>query len=135
MEDPNKIVPCYGEVWVQKRNRLREKTSFTEAVGACLPACWVGAARAARGLRFSSDPLSFFPSLQITKSIMHAAKSTWDLQAVIVKSHDDVRQEVFIMQLIAFYEEVFKQNGVGIWLRPYKIMSTGNSTGLIAVRA
>lgn len=63
------------------------------------------------------------------------AKSTWDLQAVIVKSNDDVRQEVFIMQLIAFYEEVFKQNGVGIWLRPYKIMSTGNSTGLIAVRA
>ncbi len=34
MEDPNKIVPCYGEVWVQKRNRLREKTSFAEAVGA-----------------------------------------------------------------------------------------------------
>lgn len=54
---------------------------------------------------------------------------------MIVKSNDDVRQEVFIMQLIAFYEEVFKQNGVGIWLRPYKIMSTGNSTGLIAVRA
>jgi len=52
---------------------------------------------------------------------------------VIVKSNDDVRQEVFIMQLIAFYEEIFKQNGVGIWLRPYKIMSTGNSTGLIAV--
>lgn len=26
------------------------------------------------------------------------------MQAVIAKSNDDVRQEVFIMQLIAFYE-------------------------------
>jgi hypothetical protein len=34
LDDPNKIVPCYGEVWVQKRNRLREKTSFADAVGA-----------------------------------------------------------------------------------------------------
>ncbi len=66
LDDPNKIVPCYGEVWVQKRNRLREKTTCVETV--------------ARGL--------------------------WDLQAVIVKSNDDVRQEVFVMQLISFYEEV-----------------------------
>ena len=57
----------------------------------------------------------------------------WDLQAVIVKSNDDVRQEVFVMQLISFYEEIFKQAGIAIWLRPYKIISTGNSTGLIAV--
>ena len=91
-DDPNKIVPCYGEVWVQKRNRLREKTTFTEAVGGGM----------------------------------------WDLQAVIVKSNDDVRQEVFVMELISFYEEVFKQAGLAIWLRPYKIISTGNSTGLIA---
>lgn len=91
-EDPNKIVPCYGEVWVQKRNRLREKTSFSEAVAA----------------------------------------GRWDLQAVIVKSHDDVRQEVFIMELISFYEEVFRLAGLAIWLRSYKIISTGNSTGLIA---
>lgn len=31
-------------------------------------------------------------------------KSLWDLQAVIIKSNDDVRQEVFIMQLISFFE-------------------------------
>lgn len=50
LEDPNKIVPCYGEVWVQKRNRLREKTSFADAVGACdacnatrrMDGVWVG---------------------------------------------------------------------------------------------
>ena len=28
--------------------------------------------------------------------------------------------------------QVFKQAGLAIWLRPYKIISTGNSTGLIA---
>jgi hypothetical protein len=115
-----------------------------------------------------------------------AGKNLWDLQAVIVKSNDDVRQEVFIMQLISFYEvraccvalpytfppspvrclecdvargvsrcwspwlmasmrgrgwcvlrqqETFKQAGIPLWLRPYKIMSTGNSTGLISVRS
>jgi hypothetical protein len=31
-------------------------------------------------------------------------KNLWDLQAVIIKSNDDVRQEVFIMQLISFFE-------------------------------
>jgi len=91
-DDPNKIVPCYGEVWVQKRNRLREKTTFTRAV----------------------------------------ENGSWDLQAVIVKSNDDVRQEVFVMELISFYEEVFKQAGLAIWLRSYMIISTGNNTGLIA---
>lgn len=35
---------------------------------------------------------------------MAVAEEYWDMQAVIAKSNDDVRQEVFIMQLIAFYE-------------------------------
>lgn len=31
--DEGKIVPCYGEVWKQKRNRLRESSPFKDAIG------------------------------------------------------------------------------------------------------
>jgi len=51
--------------------------------------------------------------------------------AVIAKSNDDVRQEVFIMQMIHFYQSVFKEEGLPIFLKPYKILSTSKETGLI----
>lgn len=53
------------------------------------------------------------------------------VNAVIAKSNDDVRQEVFVMQMIHFYQSVFKNRGLAIFLKPYKILSTSNETGLI----
>jgi len=51
--------------------------------------------------------------------------------AIISKSNDDVRQEVFVMQLIHFYQSVFKSEGLPIYLKPYRILSTSKTTGLI----
>jgi phosphatidylinositol kinase/protein kinase (PI-3 family) len=60
-------------------------------------------------------------------------KRGWGLQTVIAKSNDDLRQEVFVMQLISFYDEVFKKEKLDLWVKPYSILSTGKSTGLIQV--
>jgi phosphatidylinositol 4-kinase len=57
----------------------------------------------------------------------------WNIERVISKSNDDLRQEVFIMQLIYFYLEVFQKENLDLWLQPYRILSTGKSTGLIQV--
>mmetsp|Transcript_31031 Transcript_31031/g.40995 ORF Transcript_31031/g.40995 Transcript_31031/m.40995 type:complete len:886 (+) Transcript_31031:185-2842(+) len=55
----------------------------------------------------------------------------WQINQIIAKSNDDVRQEVFIMQLFQFYKDTFENEGLSLWLQPYRILSTSNSTGLI----
>jgi len=49
----------------------------------------------------------------------------------IIKSNDDLRQEVFVMQLIHFYKSVFAKASLPIWLRTYRILSTSKDTGLL----
>jgi phosphatidylinositol 4-kinase len=55
----------------------------------------------------------------------------WDLVSVIVKANDDVRQEVFAMQLISLFRRIFQAEAVPLWLRPYKILAISSSRGLI----
>lgn len=49
----------------------------------------------------------------------------------MVKSNDDLRQEVFVMQMIHYYKSVFAKASLPIWLRTYRILSTSNDTGII----
>jgi phosphatidylinositol 4-kinase B len=55
----------------------------------------------------------------------------WDLQGVIVKSNDDLRQEAFVMQLIDLCKEAFELAGLDLWVHPYRILATGRTTGII----
>eukprot|EP01034_Spumella_vulgaris_P028358 gene28358-35197_t len=55
----------------------------------------------------------------------------WKLDGLIAKSNDDVRQEVFVMQLITYYQNAFADAKLSAWLFTYKILSTSKSTGLI----
>ena len=45
--------------------------------------------------------------------------SNWGIDGFIAKSNDDLRQEMFVMQLIAFYQEIFRTDGCGVWLKTY----------------
>lgn len=54
-----------------------------------------------------------------------------EIASCLAKSNDDLRQEVFIMQLIHFYKSVFAQAKLPLWLKTYRIMSTSSSTGLL----
>ncbi|TMW63239.1 hypothetical protein Poli38472_002180 [Pythium oligandrum] len=56
----------------------------------------------------------------------------WTLVSVIAKSHDDLRQEVFAMQLMRNLLDIFQSNGLErLYLRPYRILCTGANVGLI----
>eukprot|EP00624_Nannochloropsis_granulata_P001637 evm.model.NODE_18033_length_94466_cov_20.978998.25 len=55
----------------------------------------------------------------------------WDLLSMIVKSNDDLRQEVCMVQLIELCQDIFAEAGLDLWLEPYGIISTTSSTGLI----
>ncbi|KAH9192159.1 hypothetical protein AeNC1_005866 [Aphanomyces euteiches] len=55
----------------------------------------------------------------------------WNVISLISKSNDDMRQEVFALQLIAKIQDIFRDARLPLWLRSYRIVSTGHSTGLI----
>ncbi|KAL3801102.1 hypothetical protein HJC23_002395 [Cyclotella cryptica] len=59
--------------------------------------------------------------------------SVLEIVAMMAKSHDDLRQEVFVMQMIHYFESVFAKSSVPVWLKTYRILSTSKSTGLIEV--
>lgn len=57
----------------------------------------------------------------------------WRLCGLMAKSFDDLRQEVLVMQLISYFDQIFKSEHLNLWLHPYRILSTGASTGLLEV--
>jgi len=56
-----------------------------------------------------------------------------EIVTFMAKSNDDLRQEVFVMQMIHYFESVFAKSNIPIWLKTYRILSTSKSTGLIEV--
>lgn len=56
-----------------------------------------------------------------------------EVVGLMAKSNDDLRQEVFIMQMIHYYKSVFARANIPVWLKTYRILSTSRSTGLIEV--
>ncbi|XP_026481946.1 phosphatidylinositol 4-kinase beta-like [Ctenocephalides felis] len=57
--------------------------------------------------------------------------SNWRLLSVIVKCGDDLRQELMAEQLLRMLQQIWQQERVPLWLRPYQIMCIGNDCGLI----
>ena len=53
----------------------------------------------------------------------------WALKSFIVKSNDDLRQEVFVMQMITYFRSIFPTESC--WLNTYHIQATGPDTGLL----
>ncbi len=65
-------------------------------------------------------------------------EESWNLVSCIVKSNDDLRQEVCALQIIAACDDAFRAAGLagdrtGLWLKHYSIVPTGASTGIVEV--
>ncbi len=56
---------------------------------------------------------------------------SYTLRAVIIKGGDDLRQEIFAMQLIKKFHQIFKEENTGLFLRPYEIVVTSASAGFL----
>ena len=56
-----------------------------------------------------------------------------EISSCLAKSNDDLRQEVFVMQMIHYYKSVFAQAKLPLRLKTYRILSTSSSTGLLEV--
>jgi hypothetical protein len=61
----------------------------------------------------------------------HSELSGWSMVGCIAKSNDDIRQEVFVMQLIQVIYNLCSADNVPIYLKPYRIISCSRQTGLV----
>ena len=68
---------------------------------------------------------------RVRRSSLHGRRPGWALRSVIVKSGDDCRQELLAMQLISTLDEIFREAGLPLVLRPYEVLVTSNRTALI----
>ncbi|KZV80306.1 kinase-like protein [Exidia glandulosa HHB12029] len=57
--------------------------------------------------------------------------ANWDVVSVIVKTGADLRQEQLALILIQELDNIWKEEKCQCWLRPFKILITGGSSGLV----
>ncbi|KAI0375002.1 kinase-like protein [Pilatotrama ljubarskyi] len=57
--------------------------------------------------------------------------ANWDCVSVIVKTGGDLRQEQLAVQLIQEFEKIWKEENCQCWVRYFRILITGNSSGLV----
>ncbi|KAI0780822.1 kinase-like protein [Trametes elegans] len=55
----------------------------------------------------------------------------WDCVSVIVKTGGDLRQEQLAVQLIQEFEKIWRDENCQCWVRYFRILITGNSSGLV----
>jgi len=82
--------------------------------------------------------LAFGESWQAKKERIRNAspeghRSGWDLVGLIIKTNDDLRQEVCALQLIELSRALFQEAGLPLFLRTFRVVSTDASSGLIEV--
>jgi len=68
---------------------------------------------------------------RIRKTSKFGHHKNWDLVSVIVKTGDDLRQEALASQLIQRAAQIWKNNGVGVWVRRMMILITSANSGLV----
>ena len=68
---------------------------------------------------------------RIAKNSIFGNLKTWDILYIIFKTHDDLKQEQFAMQLIQQFEYIFKLEGLPLILTTYEVLSMGADRGII----
>ncbi|RLN49911.1 hypothetical protein BBJ28_00011518 [Nothophytophthora sp. Chile5] len=69
--------------------------------------------------------------LRVSSHVAASQTRSWDCVAFIVKSNDDLRQEVLCQQLIRQLQDIFQSADLPLRLLPYEIIATSASTGMI----
>jgi phosphatidylinositol 4-kinase len=60
-----------------------------------------------------------FTRKKISKNSIFGGFKTWDILYIIIKTHDDLKQEQFAMQLIYQINYIFKLEKLPLILTPY----------------
>jgi hypothetical protein len=112
-----RVESAYGENWQAKRERILGSRAHITAVGGD------GGNQSERSAENEADNGN------------DHCWPVWDLRSFIVKSNDDLRQEVCCLQIMQLCKEIFEEFDLSsqLWLKPYRIVSTGCNTGIVQV--
>eukprot|EP01046_Picozoa_sp_COSAG06_P009160 COSAG06_NODE_474_length_15284_cov_124.295582_12_plen_1831_part_00 len=53
--------------------------------------------------------------------------------AVILKTGDDLRQDILTLQMLKLIDQIWKAEGLNLWLVPYRCVATGEEQGMLEV--
>ncbi|OII77950.1 phosphatidylinositol 3- and 4-kinase family protein [Cryptosporidium andersoni] len=56
---------------------------------------------------------------------------SWGLKTILLKSSDDLRQELLASQLLQQFDGIFRSNNLPLWLYPYEVLVVGAHGGFI----
>jgi phosphatidylinositol 4-kinase len=128
----------------KSRLLLQEAASASE--GDALRPDGGGTLRGTRGARAADDEEDFDYSVnegfgelwqeradRMRATSPYANLPGWALHAFIVKSNDELLQEQFAVSLIREFDRIFRHCRLPLRLRPYRILATSPTTGLIEV--
>jgi len=68
---------------------------------------------------------------RIRRASPYGCRPNWRLLGLIVKTGDDLRQELLAQQLLACLQAIWREERVPLYLRPFKVWVCSASTGLI----
>ncbi|KAF5315851.1 hypothetical protein D9611_004705 [Ephemerocybe angulata] len=68
---------------------------------------------------------------RIRQSSPYGHLARWDCMSVIVKTGGDLRQEQLAVQLIQEFQNLWAEEKCGCWVKHFRIMITGSTSGLI----
>ncbi len=72
-------------------------------------------------------------SASVSASVSPETPGEQSVQLVIFKSNDDLRQEMFAMLLIHIVRTAWLDDGLDLYLREYRVLSTSASSGMVEV--
>jgi phosphatidylinositol-4,5-bisphosphate 3-kinase len=56
-----------------------------------------------------------------------------DPLALILKTGDDLRQDILTLQMLKIIDQIWKAEGLNLWLVPYRCVATGEEQGMLEV--
>ena len=73
----------------------------------------------------------FEQEARVRASSPYGSLISWRMVNIIVKTGDDLRQEQLAIQLFTFFQQIFNENKLNLWLHPYEIIPTHKYGGII----
>lgn len=86
--------------------------------------------RTPKGPTSSSSSFSSFAGSSVLSALSATPVVTFEMP-MMFKNRDDLRQDQLVTQLIQLIDDFWRQDGLHLYLTPYRVMATGPDEGLV----